>query len=208
MNTIRPRYTAQWNLARFAETLLPLLDADPQRALGRATEVITAFPAGHAGHWLALMRRKLGLLGEQAGDLQLVQSLLELMHANRTDYTNSFRALNEAAADAGAATRMRALFGDGEAFDVWAAAWRSRLDSEKDPGPQRARSMREANPAYIPRNHRVEQAIRAAVDRADFAPFNALLEVLERPFDERPDYAAYALPPGPGERVLQTFCGT
>lgn len=199
---------AQWNLARFAETLLPLLDADPQQALQRATEVIAAFPARHAAHWLALMRRKLGLLGEQPGDLQLVESLLELMRASRADYTNTFRALNEAAADAGAMTRVRASFSDAAAFDAWAMAWKSRLDSEGESGVQRARCMREANPAYIPRNHRVEQVIRAAVDRADFAPFSALLEVLERPFDERPEHAGYALPPGPGERVLQTFCGT
>jgi uncharacterized protein YdiU (UPF0061 family) len=199
---------AQWNLARFAETLLPLLDAEPQRAVERATEVIMAFPARHASHWLALMRRKLGLLGEQAGDLQLIQSLLELMHANRVDYTNTFRALNAAAADADAVTRVRALFGDGAAFDAWAMAWRSRLDSENQSSALRARSMCEANPAYIPRNHRVEQVIRAAVDRADFAPFRALLQVLERPFDERPELASYALPPRPGERVLQTFCGT
>jgi uncharacterized protein YdiU (UPF0061 family) len=199
---------AQWNLARFAETLLPLLDADPQRALQRAAEVITGFPARHALHWLALMRRKLGLLGEQPGDLQLVESLLELMRASRADYTNTFRALNEAALDAGAMTRLRASFGDAAAFDAWAMAWRSRLDTEGRSDARRAQCMREANPAYIPRNHRVEQVIRAAVDRADFAPFSALLEVLERPFDERPEHAGYALPPGPGERVLQTFCGT
>ena len=199
---------AQWNLARFAETLLPLLDAAPERALERASEVVGSFPTRYAGHWLTGMRRKLGLLGEQAGDLKLVQSLLDTMHANQADFTNTFRALSEAAARPAADARVRRLFTQPEAFDAWAVAWRSRLNSDGQSPERRARSMLEANPAFIPHNHRVEKLIRAAVDHGDFAPFHELLEVVERPRDEREAFAAYALPPAPGERVLQTFCGT
>ena len=199
---------AQWNLARFAETLLPLMDAVPERALERASEVIAAFSTRHAEHWLALMRRKLGLLRDHPGDLELIQSLLDNMRANHADFTNTFHALNEAALNPGADVRVRGGFTDGAAFDAWAVTWRSRLNAENQSSNERAQSMRSANPAYIPRNHRVEQVIRAAVDHGDFAPFGELLEVLEQPYEERDAFTAYALPPEPGERVLQTFCGT
>ena len=199
---------AQWNLARFAETLLPLMDAVPERALERASEVIAAFSTRHAEHWLALMRRKLGLLRDHPGDLELIQSLLDNMRANHADFTNTFHALNEAALNPGADVCVRGGFTDGAAFDAWAVTWRSRLNAENQSSNERAQSMRSANPAYIPRNHRVEQVIRAAVDHGDFAPFGELLEVLEQPYEERDAFTAYALPPEPGERVLQTFCGT
>ena len=199
---------AQWNLARFAETLLPLLDAVPERALERASEVIAAFSTRHADHWFSGMRLKLGLLREQAGDSELIQSLLEVMHANQADFTNTFRALNDAASSPAADARARRLFTDGAAFDAWAVTWRSRLNTEDQSSNERAQSMRGANPAFIPRNHRVEQVIRAAVDHGDFTPFGELLEALERPYEERDAFTAYALPPEPGERVLQTFCGT
>ena len=170
--------------------------------------MIAAFSTRHAEHWLALMRRKLGLLRDHPGDLELIQSLLDNMRANHADFTNTFHALNEAASNPGADVRVRRGFTDGAAFDAWAVAWRIRLNSDGQSPDKRALSMQDANPAYIPRNHRVEQAISAAVGQGNFAPFNELLEVLERPYDERDAFAAYALPPGPGERVLQTFCGT
>ena len=199
---------AQWNLARFAETLLPLLDTVPERAVERATEVIAAFLPRHAEHWLADMRRKLGLISDQLGDVELIQSLLSVMHANHADYTNAFRALNVAASSPAADAIVRRLFADPAAYDAWAVTWRSRLNSDGQLPEQRAQSMRNVNPAYIPRNHRIEQVIRAAVDHDNFTPFNELLEVLEQPYEERDAFAAYSLPPAPSERVLQTFCGT
>ena len=199
---------AHWNLARFAETLLTLLDTIPERAVERASAAIDAFSTRYAEHWLAGLRRKLGLLSAQARDLELAQSLLEIMHAGQADFTLTFHALNAAASSHGTDARARALFTNPAAFDAWAVEWRSRLNAESQATEPRAQSMRNANPAYIPRNHRVEQVIRAAVDHGDYAPFNALLEVLERPCDERQAGAAYALPPAAGERVLQTFCGT
>ena len=109
------------------------------------------------------MRRKLGILSDHPEDLELIQSLLDTMRANHADFTNTFHALNEAASNPGADVRVCRGFTDGAAFDAWAAAWRSRLNSEGRSSDERARSMRGANPAYIPRNHRVEQIISAAV---------------------------------------------
>ena len=199
---------AQWNLARFAETLLPLLDPVPQRALELGTAAINDFSARYATHWLAQMRRKLGLVAERPEDLSLVRSLLEVMHAQHADYTLTFHGLIAAANDATAVARARLQFAEPEAFDAWVASWRARLAVDDGTPAQRAAMMRQANPAYIPRNHRIEQVIDAAVRQADFAPFHALLAVLEQPGVERDDRAGYALPPTPEQRVLQTYCGT
>ena len=191
---------AQWNLARFAETLLPLLDVTPERAVERATEVLNSFLPRYQDHWLALMRRKLGIVDARADDLKLVQSLLAIMHANQADFTLTFRGLGDA--------DTRKLFADAAAYDAWEDQWRSRQNSARQSPEQCEQSMRSVNPAYIPRNHRIEQVIRAAVDQGDFAPFVQLLEVLEKPHEAQQRFSAYALPPQPGERVTKTFCGT
>jgi len=217
---------AQWNLARFAETLLPLIDADGGRAVEPATEVIAAYPAQFEERWLAGMRAKLGLFTQESGDAELVRAWLDVMHRNQCDYTLAFRRLcDAAAADAAAADAAAA---DGEAADgaaagdaglrdmferpgeylEWAANWRARVAREPKSGGERARAMRRVNPAFIPRNHRIEQAIAAAVEREDFAPFEEMLQVLSQPYVHQPRYEAYARPPQPGEKVLQTFCGT
>jgi protein adenylyltransferase len=203
---------AQWNLARFAETLLALIDADANRAVEAAGAEIDAFSAHFAAHWLSGMRHKFGLLTPLEGDLELVQAWLETMRRNDCDYTLTFRRLCDAAdpdADRGAAeAQLRAAFSRPAESEAWAADWRSRLAREPDPGRQRPRSMRRSNPAFIPRNHRVEQIIAAATERADLAPFEELLKVLTQPYQEQPGFEAYAAPPRPEERVLRTFCGT
>ncbi|RBP18364.1 uncharacterized protein YdiU (UPF0061 family) [Roseiarcus fermentans] len=198
---------AQWNLARFAETLLPLVDADPAKAVERATEAVVAFASRYQERWLAGMREKLGLSGEDDGDLDLVRDLLQAMHDNAADFTLTFRRLCAAAADE-TADGPRALFANPEAYDRWAARWRARLAADgREPGA-RAQAMRAVNPAFIPRNHRVEQALAAALDRGDFAPFAELAAVLARPYEDQPAFADYADPPRTEERVFQTFCGT
>jgi uncharacterized protein YdiU (UPF0061 family) len=122
--------------------------------------------------------------------------------------TLPFRRLADAAADPAAEARVAELFDEPAAFTGWAATWRARLDADGgDPAARRA-AMRQANPAYIPRNHLVEEAIAAAVRHEDFAPFEALLAVLARPFDDQPRRDRYAQPPAPHEVVRQTFCGT
>jgi uncharacterized protein YdiU (UPF0061 family) len=199
---------AQWNIARFAEALLPVIDSDPNRATELALEVIAAFPAWFERDWIAGMRSKLGLTILQDGDLALVKDLLDVMHANEADFTLTFRRLCDAAGNVQNDAGPRALFADPYAYDRWAATWRYRLAREPRSPEERSSAMRRANPAFIPRNHRVEQALHAAVEREDFAPFSELLLVLSRPYEEQDAYLAYALPAQVDERVFRTFCGT
>jgi len=189
---------AQWNLARFAETLLPLIDPDPQRAVDLASEVIAAFASRYDTHWLDGMRRKLGLITSEDTDRELIQALLDAMHANAADFTLTFRRLCSAARDCD----------DPGVPDAWFTDWQARLDRDPQSADERAAAMRQVNPAIIPRNHRVEQAIEAAIERDDFAPFHALLAALATPYEERIDATPYADAPQHSERVLQTFCGT
>jgi uncharacterized protein YdiU (UPF0061 family) len=200
---------AQWNLARFAETLLPMIDADAERAVGAAGPLVEAFQAEFEGRWLAGMRDKLGLAGAEADDLALVRGWLELLHRSECDFTVTFRRLGRAVDEPGGAAshELRDAFRQPAEFDAWESTWRARLARIPDPGG-RAERMRRANPAYVPRNHRVEAVITAAVERQDFAPFEEMLAVLSRPHEEQPGRDAYAAPPLPAERVLQTFCGT
>jgi uncharacterized protein YdiU (UPF0061 family) len=201
-------HAAAWNLARFAETLLPIIDSDSARAIKLAGEVLSAFTAQFADRWLAGMRRKLGLSTIEEADRILADDLLGAMHRNQADFTLTFRALCDAAAAQPDERRVRESFRNARDYDHWAQRWRARLARESMPPPARVEAMRQVNPAYIPRNHRVEQMIVAAVERGDFAPFEELLAVLSQPYQEQPVFAAYADPPLPNERVLQTFCGT
>ena len=198
---------AQWNLGRFAETLLPLLDPNLERAVELASEAISAFTSRYQKHWLASMRDKLGISGNEEGDLDLVRELLQAMHENGADFTLTFRRLC-AAADEMADAEVRGLFANPGAYDSWAARWRSRLVVDRLEPNARAQAMRAVNPAFIPRNHRVEQALDAAIESGDFSPFADLLTVLSRPYEDQPAFAEYANPPQTGERVFRTFCGT
>jgi serine/tyrosine/threonine adenylyltransferase len=203
---------AQWNLARFAETLLPLIDSDGGRAVAAANEVLAAFPDQFEEQWLSGMCAKLGLFTREPGDLELVGAWLELMHRNQCDYTLTFRRLCNAV-DAGgpgdaADAELGASFIHPSEYQEWAGRWRSRLAREPQTAQERAAAMRRVNPAFIPRNHRIEQVIAAAIERDDFAPFEATLSVLVRPYEDQKRFEAYAAPPQPAERVLQTFCGT
>jgi serine/tyrosine/threonine adenylyltransferase len=198
----------QWNLARFAETLLPMIDSLGDRAIELATAVVADFSKEFDAHWLAGMRRKLGLFAEEDGDLELIGRLLDVMQRNHADFTLTFRRLCAAAESSTADADLHALFAEPAAFQEWAQVWRSRLARESQPGSEHAAFMRLVNPAVIPRNHRVEAIIVAAVAHGDYAPFEELSRVLSRPYEDRPSAAAFAHPPLPEERVLQTFCGT
>jgi uncharacterized protein YdiU (UPF0061 family) len=199
---------AQWNLARFAETLLPLLDPNPERAVELANEAISTFTTRFQEHWLVGMRDKLGLSGNEEGDLELAHALLRAMHENAADFTLTFRRLCDAAADEKADADVRALFANPAAYDSWVARWRSRLAAERLKPDARAQAMRTVNPAFVPRNHRVEQALDAAIEYGDFSPFADLLTVLSRPYEDQADFADYSNPPHADERVFRTFCGT
>ncbi|MGO7157967.1 YdiU family protein [Rhizobium johnstonii] len=198
----------QWNLARLGETLLPLIDAEPDSAVDKANAVIKSYGERFQAHWLAGMLEKIGLAGEEDGDLDLVQALLSLMQAQGADFTLTFRRLSDLAGDDAAEPEFAASFREPDACGAWLTQWRERLSRDPQTASERAIAMRSVNPAFIPRNHRVEQAIEAAVDNGDFSLFEALLSVLSKPYEDQPGFAAYREPPKPSERVLATFCGT
>ena len=200
---------ALWNLARLAETLLGLISEDAEQAVRLATERLERFPSRFESAHLDVMRAKLGLVREEEDDRALLESLLAQLTAHRVDYTLFFRRLCGAAADPSLDSELTSLFDtEPDSFRSWTEAWRRRLAREADPPSARAAAMRRANPAFIPRNHRVEQAIEAAVSHGDFRPFETLVDVLGRPYDHRADLAYLAEPPGPEQRVYKTFCGT
>jgi uncharacterized protein YdiU (UPF0061 family) len=200
---------AQWNLARLAETLLPLIDSDNDRAISRALEVVNRFPEQYEKRWLVGMRAKLGLVREDAGDFALAEGFLTAMQGNQIDWTLAFRNLADAAAGpSGNGARVRALFSNAPTFNLWHDQWQLRLSQESVAPSERAKAMRQVNPAFIPRNHRVEEALSAAVERADYEPFDRLLKVLARPFDDQPESAVYAEPAPEGSGPYRTFCGT
>jgi len=201
---------AQWNLARFAETLLPLISEQDTEAIRLATEHLQRFPALFDAAYLKVMRAKLGLLRQhenEEGDRALVADLLQRLAASSVDYTLFFRALCGAAEDPSADAQLAAFFEEPSTFPTWAESWRRRLLDDDSTPAARAQTMRRANPAFIPRNHRVEQAIAAAMS-GDFAPFETMVRVLAHPYDDQPEHADLADPPLPAERVRATFCGT
>ena len=202
---------ALWNLTRLAEALLPVLvqeEGSEEAALASAHEALAAFPGMFEISRLAGLRHKLGLFTERDGDTALVQDLLERMTANRADFTLTFRRLCDAAAGPRYDSEVRALFTDPGAYDSWATPWRARLEEEPVSGEERTTAMRKVNPAFIPRNHLVEAALNAAVEQQDFQPFEELLDVVSRPYDDRPGWERFGMPASPEESVTQTFCGT
>ncbi|MGR9169146.1 protein adenylyltransferase SelO [Rhizobium sp. KDH_Rht_773_N] len=198
----------QWNLARLGEALLPLIDPDRDKAIEQANAVIKAYGERFQAFWLQGMRGKVGLASAEDGDLELVQALLALMQAQGADFTLAFRRLSALAGDPEAEAAFVSSFREPAAAVEWLAQWRERLARDAQAPGERAAAMKRVNPAFIARNHRVEQAIEAAVEDGDFSLFEALLAVLSKPYEEQPAFAAYMDPPKPEERVLQTFCGT
>jgi serine/tyrosine/threonine adenylyltransferase len=199
---------AQWNLARLSETLLPLLDADEVRSLELANEMIGSFPDRFERHWLDAMRKKLGLFSAEEGDEAFVKSWLTLLLDNNLDFTIAFRRLGGIQEGMEEKESFRNLFTDIAAFDAWISGWQTRLAREPQPAAARSALMRQSNPARIPRNHRVEEAIRAAEDRGDFAPFHEMLAAVAAPYEDRAEFAKFELGPQEGEEVTRTFCGT
>ncbi len=202
---------ANWNLSRLAEALLPLLDEDQDKAVAQAMEVLEAFQARYQHYWLLGMRQKLGLVQEQADDLALATDFLKAMEGQSVDFTQAFRRLADVMESKGSLSEigLHKLYADDAALRAWLPRWRARQNAESVAPAQRAQSMRAVNPVYIPRNHRVEEALAAAVDLGDYAPFEKLLVVLQKPFDEQMALSAYADPAPPSESAgYQTFCGT
>ena len=199
---------ALWNLTRLAECLLSLFSDDKDQAVDQAQAILGDFPGKFTDAYQSGLRQKLGLFSRRDGDEALAQDFLDAMAKAKADFTLTFRRLSDAAEDASRDNNVRQLFADPLTYDEWAARWRQRMGDEAQTPAERASAMRAVNPAYIPRNHRIEAVIQAAVDRDDFAPFEGLLTVLSKPYEEQPPFADYATPPEPDQRVLRTFCGT
>ena len=192
---------AQWNLARFAETLLPLIHEDPQEAVSMASEAISGFSDNFRHYWLAGMRAKLGLLNQEADDSRLVDDLLDCMHRHGADFTNTFRDL--ASGSLPEASMFQVLD-----FKQWFERWQARLKRQPDSWEAARQLMHTHNPAVIPRNHRVEKALEAAAEQADFTVMEKLLSIVSQPYQDPPEQAGYHLPPPPSAQPYRTFCGT
>ena len=199
---------AQWNLARLAETLLPLIDADADKAVSLAMEIVQPFIARFEQLFLEGMGRKIGLVSAAQGDADLIKRLFAAMQDVEADFTLTFRRLAFAAESPGEPGALRELFSSTAAIDTWLRSWHERLKSDPQSAAERVAGMRRVNPAFIPRNHRVEAALNAASESRDFEPFHRLLEILQHPYDDQPEAAGYEQPPAASERVFHTFCGT
>jgi uncharacterized protein YdiU (UPF0061 family) len=199
---------AQWNIARFAETLLPLIDSDMEKAVELATAVVKNFMPDFDARLMKRMRRKIGLASEQEADVELVRALLAAMQSAGADFTLTFRRLARCAEEPADDASLLELFVSSPGIADWLRRWRERLASEPQHAAERAANMRGVNPAFIPRNHRVEEALEAASTHGDFGPFHRLLNILEHPYDDQPGLVEFEQPPAPGERVHRTYCGT
>lgn len=194
-------YIAAWNLARFAETLLPLLHGEEEQAIKMAEDAISDFASLFQRNWLAGMRAKLGIFNEEQEDESLIGDLLGMMHKYRADYTNTFLALTfdkREGSDLSCAAE----------FAAWHERWQARLGRQQESQASSHQLMRSSNPALIPRNHRVEEALEAAAERGDYSVMERLLQVLSNPYAHSPEQAEYSAPPAPSSQPYRTFCGT
>ena len=192
-------YIAQWNIARLAESLLPLIDGKREEVIATVEDLLNSFEQVYKSKWLTMMGSKLGLTEVSIKDEKLITDLLDWMHNNSADFTNTFRDL------------CKKLPGGelyaSETFQSWYARWQNRLKKEKQELETSYALMRSLNPAVIPRNHKVEEALQAG-EKGDFEPLHALLHALEKPYEDDEHLLPYQSPPRPEEKVLQTFCGT
>ncbi|WP_147533460.1 protein adenylyltransferase SelO [Bacillus marasmi] len=192
-------YIGGWNLARFAETLLPLLHADENKAVEIAQDEISKFNELFSQNWTKGMRAKLGLYREETGDEALIEGILSLMKKHRADFTNTFRSLTYN-------LQSEAMFGSSD-FGKWHEQWQTRLEKQQESKQDVQRLMRSVNPVVIPRNHRVEEALEAATN-GDYNVMMKLLNVLTRPYEYIANHDEYCQLPAPSARPYQTFCGT
>ncbi|WML39942.1 YdiU family protein [Neobacillus sp. OS1-2] len=194
-------YIAGWNLARFAETLLPLLHVNQDEAVKLAQDAISNYMGLYQRNWLSGMRAKLGIMNEEEQDETLINNLLSMMQKYQVDFTNTFRALTFDMQE------DTALFGTPE-FAQWYEQWQARLGRQQESKTSSQQLMRDSNPAVIPRNHRVEEALEAAVEQKDFSIMIRLLDVLSKPFAHTEEQVDYCTLPAPSTSPYKTFCGT
>ncbi|MFF0826485.1 YdiU family protein [Brevibacillus sp. NPDC003359] len=194
-------YIAVWNLSRFAESLLPLFHENEAQAVKIAEDALSEFSKLYHNNWLTGMRAKLGLFNEEEQDETLIESLLNMMKDHRADYTNTFRAftINQ--------PEDTVLFGT-SGFTEWYEQWKARLARQPEDTAAVQQLMKKSNPAVIPRNHRVEEALEAAWKEGDYTVMERLLAVLSDPYAYTPEQVEYTTLPAESARPYQTFCGT
>lgn len=202
-------HIAHWNLSRLAVALLPLLDDEPEKAVASGQAAIDVFPDIFQKVYRNGMCKKLGFSSSQKDDVAIIQDLMKLMQEEAADYTLTFRYLSDLAGDgSGSRGSVSSVFELPGAFTPWLERWQKRLADEPQQAGERQAGMYSCNPALIPRNHLVEEAIDAAAIEDDFEPFHNLVDVLAQPFEFKDSLARFAIPPRPEQVVKQTFCGT
>ena len=192
---------AAWNLARFAESLLKLLDKDVEKAVAKAQKAVSSFSTYFNEYWINGMRKKLGLVTEEDNDIELINELLALMEKYKADYTTTFSSLTAGNLDS------QVMFEE-EDFKKWFIKWKERLDRQDESDEECFKLMRKSNPMVIPRNHRVEEALDAAVKNNDYSVMDALLKAVTNPYDYSHKYKEYADAPKVINRCYKTYCGT
>ncbi len=203
---------AQWNLSCFASAILPLIDKNEDAAIETATDRLNCFPEQYESAWNSNFRAKIGLLEKKEGDSNLAKDLLSCMSENNADFTLTFRQLSKLSKDKDQSSeildkKFTSLFENQSAVEAWLLKWRERLNLDNCSDTERQKAMLSVNPAYIPRNHRIEEIILAALE-GNFSPFEKLNDILSRPFEEQVENIKFQKPPLPEEIVRETFCGT
>ena len=199
---------AQWNTACLGECLLPLIHSDRNKAIGIAEEILDSFQDKFRKYWLSGMYKKIGLTQNEPEDINLLEQLLELMKENKTDYTLTFRYLSDAIENDTGNSNFEKQFLSQDKISKWLVNWRKRLKIQSASFKRIKISMQEENPAFIPRNHRIEKAIYEAVDNNDYSYMDDLILLLNKPYQDQPDNREYMYPPEKPNHSYQTFCGT
>ncbi|EOO19934.1 protein adenylyltransferase SelO [Bacillus cereus] len=194
-------YMAAWDLARLAESLIPILHEDEEEALKIAQDEISKFSVQYENNWFLGIKKKLGLFSNEEHDQSLIEKLLKAMEKYKADYTNTFRALTDTTLE------NTPLFESPE-FKEWYELWQSRLERQKESQDDAYKLMKNNNPVIIPRNHKVEEALEAAVKNGDYSVMEKLLQALANPYEYSQEQADYCTPPTPTNRPYRTFCGT
>ena len=199
---------AQWNIACLGECLLPLIHPDRNKAIGIAEEILDSFQDKFRKYWLSGMYKKIGLTQNEPEDINLLEQLLELMKENKTDYTLTFRYLSDAIENDTGNSNFEKQFLSQNKISEWLVSWRKRLKIQSASFKKIKMSMQKENPAFIPRNHRIEKTIYEAVNNNDYSYMDHLILMLNKPYQDQPNNSEYMHPPEKPDHNYQTFCGT
>ena len=197
-----------WNLARFSETLITLIDSDEDKAIAQLTELLETYASKFADSYSAMMHKKFGILGNDPSDAQVVNEFLDILHADKVDYTLAFRELNSMVENNFTKDDLSKLISSSERYETWKIQWKYSLHDDAGELKANLEQMQCSNPIYIPRNWHVEEALNKAATENDFSLFNDMLDVLKNPYTQQDAFAKYASTPYPSTNDYQTFCGT